>query len=216
MADFYTATQRKLQDEFETRPLADRLEHTAVDGLDADQSAFVESRNLFFLSTTDEDGFPSASYKGGPVGFVRVIDRKTLVFPCYDGNGMFVSIGNIEAIAKVGLLFIDFESPKRLRVRGTAKVIRDGAILASYPGAIVAIEVAIERAWVNCPRYVHRMKPVEESPYLPAADGSAKLALWKRIDLMQDVLGADDRARAEAAGLISVEEYGARVEAGEL
>jgi hypothetical protein len=80
-----------------------------------------------------------------------------LVFPSYDGNGMFMSLGNIEARTKVGLLFIDFVKPRRLRVRGEARILRDGPMLKSYPGAKAAVEVTIERVWQNCPRYVHRM-----------------------------------------------------------
>jgi len=216
MPDFYTPAQRKLQAEFGTEALADRLQATMTDSIGTADAAFVESRNMFFLSTTDEHGFPSSSYKGGPAGFVRVVDGQTLTFPSYDGNGMFMSVGNIEANTKVGLLFIDFEVPRRLRVRGTAKVLREGPVVASYPGATLVVEVAVERVWVNCPRYVHRMTPMEESPYLPAEDGTARLALWKRIDLMQDVLGDADRARAEEAGLITIQEYGQRVAAGEL
>ena len=138
-----------------------------------------------------------------------------LVFPSYDGNGMFMSLGNIEAQAKVGILFIDFETPQRMRVRGEARLLRDGPMLASYPGAIVAVEVAIERVWQNCPRYVHKMQPVEQSPYVPAEDGSAKLALWKRIDVVQDVLAAADCAEAESIGLITTEEYETRVARGD-
>jgi hypothetical protein len=170
---------------------------------------------MFFLSTVDEQGFPSSSYKGGAPGFVRVPNSRTLVFPNYDGNGMFMSLGNIEAKAKVGLLFIDFETPQRMRVRGEARLLRDGPMLASYPGASIAVEVEIERVWQNCPRYVHKMQPVEQSPYLPAEDGSVRLALWKRIDLVQDVLPAADQAEAEALGLITAEEYEARVAGGD-
>ncbi len=217
MADFYTPAQRQLQDEFDTRGLADRLvEAIITDELTTQQTAFIHSRNMFFLSTIDERGFPSASYKGGAPGFVRVPDTRSLVFPSYDGNGMFMSLGNIEAKTKVGLLFIDFETPQRMRVRGEARLLRDGPMLASYPGAKVAVEVAIERIWQNCPRYVHRMQPVEQSPYVPAADGSVQLALWKRIDMVQDVLSEADRAQASSIGLITTEEYEARVTRGEL
>jgi predicted pyridoxine 5'-phosphate oxidase superfamily flavin-nucleotide-binding protein len=209
--------QRRLQDEFETRRLAD-LTAAAVtnEELTPEQSAFIHDRNMFFLSTIDEWGFPSSSYKGGAPGFVRVPDSRLLVFPNYDGNGMFMSLGNIEACVKVGLLFIDFEIPRRLRVRGEARLLRDGPMLASYPGANVAVEVAIERVWKNCPRYVHRMQPVESSPYLPAEDGSVKLAMWKRIDVVQDVLTETDRAEAESIGLITIEEYDTRVARGDL
>lgn len=217
MADFYTPAQRLLQDEFETRGLADRLvEAIVTDELNPQQMAFIHSRNMFFLSTIDERGFPSASYKGGAPGFVRAPDARALVFPSYDGNGMFMSLGNIVAQAKVGLLFIDFETPQRMRVRGEARLLRDGPMLASYPGANVAVEVAIERIWQNCPRYVHRMQPVEQSPYVPAADGSARLALWKRIDAVQDVLSEADCTEARSIGLITTEEYEARVARGEL
>jgi hypothetical protein len=170
---------------------------------------------MFFLSTIDEWGFPSSSYKGGAPGFVRVPESRSLVFPSYDGNGMFMSLGNIDDQAKVGLLFIDFETPQRMRVRGEARLLRDGPMLASYPGAKVAVEVAIERVWQNCARYVHKMAPVEQSPYVPADDGSAKLALWKRIEFVQDVIGAADRAEAESLGLITIEEYEAQVAQGD-
>lgn len=126
MAEFYTSAQRQLQDEFATRGLADRLVDANVTAeFSQPQASFIESRNMFFLSTIDGQGVPSASYKGGAPGFVRVLDSKTLVFPCYDGNGMFMSLGNITEHPKVGLLFIDFETPQRIRVRGEAQLRRE-------------------------------------------------------------------------------------------
>lgn len=215
MTEFYTAAQRQLQDEFATRALADRLVDAIVtEALSDEQIAFVEARDMFFLSTIDELGFPSVSYKGGQPGFVRAADARTLIFPSYDGNGMFMSLGNIEDQARVGFLFIDFETPQRVRVRGTARLLRDGPMLASLPGADVAVEVAIEKVWQNCPRYVHKMAPVERSAAVPDADGRSRLALWKRIDIIQDVISAEDRAAAAEAGLITVDEYEARVVAG--
>lgn len=215
MSEFYTAAQRRLQDEFDTRKLADRLADTIVtEELNATQTGFVHGRNMFFLSTIDELGFPSSSYKGGAPGFVRVLNPRSITFPSYDGNGMFMSLGNIEATAKVGLLFIDFSTPRRMRVRGQARLLRDGPILAGYPGADLAVEVAIERIWQNCPRYVHKMQPVEQSAYVPAEDGSARFALWKRIDVMQDVLSRADCARARSVGLITPAEYEKRVTQG--
>ena len=216
MPEFYTSTQRQLQDEFETRGLADRLVDAVVtEEFNAEQIDFVHSQNMFFLSTVDEQGFPSSSYKGGAPGFVRVPQASSLVFPSYDGNGMFMSLGNIEAKAKVGILFIDFEKPQRIRVRGEARVLRDGPMLASYPGASLVVEVTIEKIWQNCARYVHKMNPVEQSPYVPNADGSAKFALWKRIDAIQDVITDADRAEAERVGIITVETYEAHLARGE-
>ncbi|MFN2627540.1 MAG: pyridoxamine 5'-phosphate oxidase family protein [Gaiellaceae bacterium] len=61
---------------------------------------------------------PQCSYKGGDPGFVRVLDDAAIAFPCYDGNGMYLSIGNVLVTAHVGLLFVDFEGGKRLRLHG--------------------------------------------------------------------------------------------------
>jgi len=217
MGDFFTLAQRQLQGEFETTDLADRIvEAVVTEELSDPQAEFIHRCNMFYLSTIDESGYPSCSYKGGDLGFVRVINPVTIVFPNYDGNGMFMSMGNIQDKAKVGLLFIDFETPQRLRLRGEARCLREGPMLDSYPGANLVVEISVNHVWVNCPRYVHRMQPLEQSPYLPGKDGAVSLALWKRVDLIQDVLTAEDRAEAGSLGLITLEEYEAYVARGKL
>ena len=149
-------------------------------------------------------------------GFVRVVDPKTVLFPNYDGNGMFMSVGNIQAKSKVGLLFIDFQTPQRIRVRGEARCIKEGSILKSYPGANLVIELIVSNVWVNCPRYIHQMNLTEQSPYVPEKDGTIPLALWKRVDLVQDVITDEDKEKAESLGLITIEEYEANVASGKL
>ena len=217
MKQFYTEAQRTLQNEFRTRDLAERIKEAVVTEVLSDQqAAFIHSRNMFYLSTVDELGYPSCSYKGGDIGFVRVIDPKTVVFPNYDGNGMFMSTGNIQAKSKIGLLFIDFQTPQRIRVRGEAKCIKEGPILKSYPGANLAVELTVSTVWVNCPRYIHRMDLSDQSPYIPAKDGTIPLALWKRVDLVQDVITDKDRAEAESLGIITIDEYEANVANGKL
>ena len=109
----YHDASRRLQDRFDTRRLADRIEDRIVhDSIDDDDRAFIEARDMFFLATADEDGFPTCSYKGGDPGFVRVLDERTIAFPVYDGNGMFLSLGNLTSNPRVGLLFVDFEGPE--------------------------------------------------------------------------------------------------------
>ena len=120
MSRLYGPSHREFQDVHDTRRLADRLEALAHAELTADECAFIESRTMFFLSTVDHQGWPTVSYKGGPPGFVHVAPEGRLVFPSYDGNGMFLTLGNIAADPRVGMLFIDFETPRRLRVQGTA------------------------------------------------------------------------------------------------
>ena len=217
MEQFYTEAHRTLQNEFSTRDLAERIKEAVVtEALSDQQAAFIHSRNMFYLSTVDELGYPSCSYKGGDIGFVRVIDPKTIVFPNYDGNGMFMSTGNIQAKSKIGLLFIDFQTPQRIRVRGKAKCIKEGPILKSYPGANLVVELTVSNAWINCPRYIHRMDLSDQSPYIPAKDGTIPLALWKRVDLVQDVITDKDRAEAESLGIITIDEYEANVANGKL
>src|SRR5450755_411169 len=111
----YHEGSRSFQDRFDTRRLADRISERVTDRLDDEDREFIEQRDLFFLSTVDHRGFPTCSYKGGDPGFVRVLDPQSIAFPNYDGNGMYLSLGNAVAHEKVGLLFVDFEDPSRLR-----------------------------------------------------------------------------------------------------
>ncbi len=82
---------------------------------------------MFFLATADREGRPQCSYKGGEPGFVRVLDQHTVAFPNYDGNGMYLSMGNLSVNPQVGMLFIDFvsERPSRLRLNGLAHIDED-------------------------------------------------------------------------------------------
>ena len=214
----YSQTHRSLQDQFDSRRLADRLEQAIVtDRLnDPVHISFIESRDFFFLSTVNERGEPTVSYKGGPVGVVRVLDDKTLVFPSYDGNGMFLSMGNVAATGKIGLLFIDFETPNRVRVQASATVHTDDIRLAEFPGAQMMVRARIDSAFVNCGRYIHRHTRLDTSRHVPDATGTAPLASWKRIDLMQDVLPAADAGRALAeGGLITGAEYQEKLSRGD-
>ncbi|GJD99177.1 pyridoxamine 5'-phosphate oxidase family protein [Methylobacterium isbiliense] len=216
MGSLYSAAHRALQEEFGTTRLADWLDTDFVHaGIRDEERAFIEARDMFFLSTVDPDGNPTVSYKGGAPGFVRVPDAGTLVFPGYDGNGMFYSVGNIAGQGRVGLLFIDFETPHRLRVQGTARLEREGPLLAAFPEAKYLVRVAVTKVWVNCPRYVHTYRKERSSRYVPQAGRETPLALWKRIDLLQDVLPEDDAARAQAEGMIDLPAYEARVARGE-
>jgi predicted pyridoxine 5'-phosphate oxidase superfamily flavin-nucleotide-binding protein len=162
---------------------------------------------MFFLSTVDHEGNPTVSYKGGPTGVVKVIDEQTLVFPGYVGNGMFYSMGNIVGQARVGLLFIDFETPHRVRVQGRAEFLRDHPLMAEYTEAKYLVRVTVTKVWVNCPRYIHRYKKLDQSKYVPKAACETPLALWKRLDMVQDVLPGHEVARAEKEGVITLEDF---------
>jgi predicted pyridoxine 5'-phosphate oxidase superfamily flavin-nucleotide-binding protein len=193
----YHAGMRTLQDRFDTRRLADRLdERLARTTFTSEDRQFIGSRSLFFLATADANGQPDCSYKGGDPGFVRVTADDELVFPSYDGNGMFRSLGNVLVNDAVSLLFIDFERPNRLRVIGRASVVEDDPLRDSMPGAQLIVRVKAERIFPNCPRYIHRLAMTEPSPYVPREGQVPPIPKWKRFEMFCDVLPRDDPARA--------------------
>ncbi len=190
----YHGAQRALQDRFDTRRLADRLAETTKPVIGPKQAAFIERRDMFFLATADADGWPQCSYKGGEPGFVRVLDETSLAFPSYDGNGMFLSAGNVAVNAKVGLLFVDFEVGTRLRVNGEASIGDDDPLAATYPGALFVVRVNVSRVFTNCRRYVHRYQLVERSRFVPAADEEPPVPDWKLDEWFAGTLPAGDPA----------------------
>lgn len=216
MSRLYGPEHRALQDRFDTRALADNVEDRIVKTeIGEEQKAFIEARDMFWLASIDHQGRPTVSYKGGDPGFVRVIDATTLAFPSYDGNGMYFSMGNIAGNANVGLLFVDFERPLRLRVQGTASIDADDPLLGEFHEAQLVVRVAVSEVFRNCPRYVHRYEKVSESKFVPRAGTETPLATWKKIDEIQPYLPASDRGRAEKeGGLRTLKEHEALVAKG--
>jgi len=196
MPPLYSPPARSLQDQFDTRRLADRIaEVTVHDRFTPEDRALVERLDMFFLATVDAEGQPTCSYKGGDPGFVTVVDDQTLAFPNYDGNGMYLSMGNVDATRRVGLLFIDFERQRRMRVDGIAELRHEDLLLPRYPAAQFVVRVHAERIYPNCPRYIHKYQLVERSAFVPRVGSSTPVPGWKRTDWARDVLPADDPAR---------------------
>jgi uncharacterized protein len=185
----YHAGSRELQDRFGTRALADRLDAVKLHAVftDADR-AFIEARDMFFLASADEHGQPQCSYKGGDPGFVRVVGERQLAVPNYDGNGMYLSWGNVQVNPQVGLLFIDFEGQRRMRVNGTASINPDDVLLSSYPEAQFIVRVTATAIFPNCPRYIHKLELVERSRFVPRAGTETPEPAWKSADWARDVV----------------------------
>jgi predicted pyridoxine 5'-phosphate oxidase superfamily flavin-nucleotide-binding protein len=191
----YSAASRKLQDRFDTRRLADRIEERIVhDRIDDGDRAFIEARDMFFIATTDEEGKPQCSYKGGEPGFVRVLDDRTIAFPIYDGNGMYLTAGNLVATKNVGLLFIDFEGRKRMRLNGVASVDEADPLLPEYPEAQLVVRVSATEVFPNCPRYIHEYTLVKRSRFVPKAECETPVPQWKQSEWAHDVLPEHDPA----------------------
>ena len=192
----YHDASRRLQDRFDTRRLADRIvERIVRDRIDDDDRAFIERQNMFFLATADRDGQPQCSYKGGAPGFVKVVDEHTIAFPNYDGNGMYLSLGNLVENPQVGLLFISFTEPKRVRLNGVASIADDDPLAAEWPEAQLVVRVRATEVFPNCPRYIHRLELVEPSRFVPREACETPVPDWKRREWSRDALPARDPAR---------------------
>ncbi len=186
----YHAGNRELQDHFGSMQLADRLVERLWRGsFKDDDKTFIENVGFFFLATADAEGRPDCSFKGGPPGFVRVPSPDLLVFPDYDGNGMFKSLGNIKVNPHVGLLFIAMgEKPQRLRVNGRASLHFDDPAMAELPGAQIIVRVVPEHIFPNCPRYIPDLGNGRPSEYLPYEKVPPKEPAWKGFEIFKDVV----------------------------
>ncbi len=196
MTDLFHDGSRRLQERFGTTAIADRIDGLLVkDTISPGDRAFIEASDMFFLATADGAGRPTCSYKGGEPGFVRVLDDRTVAFPNYDGNGMYLSTGNVLVNPEVGMLFLDFEKGHRMRLEGTASIAEDDPLLETYFEAQFVVRVRARAVYPNCPRYIHRYKLVERSHFVPRAERLTPVPEWKRSDWAVDALPAADPAR---------------------
>jgi hypothetical protein len=203
MDGLYHEGQRRLQERFDTERLADRIEERLVrNWIDDDDRAFIERCDMLFLATADAEGRPNCSYKGGDPGFVRVPDERTIAFPSYDGNGMYLSTGNALANPNVGILFISFVERTRLRLNGVASLHFEDELLADSPEAQFMVRVAATEVFPNCPRYIHHYELVERSRFVPKAECRTPVPAWKTREWSRDVLPADDPAAAPDAEVL--------------
>jgi len=191
VSSLYGESHRTLQRRFDSERLANRIEERLVrEVIGPDERAFIERLDMFFLATVDVAGRPSCSYKGGDPGFVRVLDQRTLIFPSYDGNGMYLSLGNAAENPHVALLFIDFVQQQRLRLTGDAILLPPEAADPPFPEAQLVVRVAVREVFPNCPRYIHKLKLVERSVFVPRPGAATPEPGWKRTAWACDVLPA--------------------------
>ena len=193
----YSSASRALQDRFDTRRLADRLvEVTVHHEFTPEDRQFIEHLDMFFLASVNQAGQPTCSYKGGDPGFVMVTGPRHLAFPNYDGNGMYLSMGNVSETRAVGLLFIDFEVQRRMRVEGVAHIEFDDPLMSRYPEAQFIVRIEARQIYPNCPRYIHKYRFVERSRFVPHAAETTPIPGWKQTEWARDVLPAGDPARS--------------------
>jgi predicted pyridoxine 5'-phosphate oxidase superfamily flavin-nucleotide-binding protein len=181
----FSLSSRSLQDRFDTTRLAGHVAEKMIkDSISDSDREFIEARDMLFLATVDSQGTSNCSYKGGDPGFVRVVDERTIAFPNYDGNGMYMSMGNVLETGSVGLLFIDFDGQRRMRLNGQASVDWNDPLMAEYPEAQFIVRVSVREAFPNCPRYIHKLQLVERSHFVPHVGADTPMPDWK---INQDV-----------------------------
>lgn len=195
MSALFDEHHRALQKQFDSERLADRIEQRLCRSQLTDEDRqFIGRLDMMFIATVSASGQPTCSYKGGDPGFVRVLDPTHLAFPHFDGNGMFLSAGNVAGTHRVGLLFIDLSSPKRLRVHGSAHLEPLAPVLPDCHEAQFAVVVDVTEIFPNCPRYIHQYQLVERSKFVPRAGEVTPVPAWKKMDWAVDVLPAGDPA----------------------
>ena len=197
MSYTYHGGERELQERFDSTRLADKLNERVVhDTISDGDRDFIGRMDMFFLASVSAEGNVDCSYKGGEPGFVKVLDERTVAFPNYDGNGMFMSAGNILTNPKVGMLFIDWENQWRMRVNGTASIDFADPLQSEWPEAMFVVRVRAEEVFPNCPRYIHKMQLVERSGFVPKAECQTPEPDWK--DHFEEALPTDQRERRSA------------------
>jgi predicted pyridoxine 5'-phosphate oxidase superfamily flavin-nucleotide-binding protein len=186
---------RALQDKYGGRAVADKIVDLVEATTVSDEfKEFIEALPFFFLATSAGEN-TDCSFKGGDPGFVRVTAPDTIIFPDYDGNRMYKSLGNITENPNVGLLFMKFGAEEgkgalylRVRVSGKATVHDDHPALATYPGAKRIVEVAVTHVFPNCPRYIPQMEMVAPSRHVPQAGEDQPTPAWKEIPPIAELL----------------------------
>jgi predicted pyridoxine 5'-phosphate oxidase superfamily flavin-nucleotide-binding protein len=191
----YHDGNRYFHDRFDTGRLAERSANRITDAIGEEEKEFIEGVDMFFLASCDHRGFPTCSYKGGDPGFVKVLADRWLAFPNYDGNGQYLSMGNLRQNPNLGMLFVDFEGQRRLRVQGVAEILEDDPLMVDYPGAQFIVRVQVNEVFRNCPRYIHKYKLVERSKFVPRDGHETPIAEWKLNPEVKDLLPANDPAR---------------------
>lgn len=134
-----------------------------------DLRGFLKQLDMFYLGTANANGQPYIQYRGGPTGFLRVLDEKTLAFADFGGNQQYISVGNLSENPQAFLFLMDYVHRRRIKIWGRAKVIEgDEDLKASLhdPSYSANVERAIVfevEAWdVNCPQHIHRRLPANE------------------------------------------------------
>lgn len=208
----FTPTVRALQEEGGSAagyaagfmgPDADR-----ADRLTPEDAAFVEARDGFYQASVAGNGWPYVQFRGGPAGFLRVLDDKTLGYADFRGNRQYLSAGNISEDPRIALILMDYPNRRRLKIWGRAALVRaadDPDLVArlapeGYRARIErAVLIHVEALDWNCPQHIPRRLTEEEWRHVSA---TAIDALARQVHALQRE-NADLRARLDDAAAMA-------------
>jgi predicted pyridoxine 5'-phosphate oxidase superfamily flavin-nucleotide-binding protein len=179
----FTPVIKALQERHGSRRQYARLENAAgsPDRLGPDEVSFIAGRDSFYMATVGETGWPYIQHRGGPKGFLKVIDDRTVAFADFAGNKQFVSAGNLSIDARVALIMVDYPAQARLKILGRVQILEGNPAKElierlrdpSYKAAVERVMlIRVEAFDWNCPQHItprytadeiqDALKPIEE------------------------------------------------------
>jgi predicted pyridoxine 5'-phosphate oxidase superfamily flavin-nucleotide-binding protein len=161
----FTPEVKKLQEQHGSRRQYARMEEQGAsqDGLTLMEMDFLKERDSFYWATTGSNGWPYLQHRGGPKGFLKVVDEKTLAFADFAGNKQYITTGNLQTDDRVAMIFVDYPRQARLKILGHARVLEGEEAVAwfatnkdaGYPARMERVFViAIEAYDWNCPQHI--------------------------------------------------------------
>jgi len=161
----FTTSVKDAQTQYGTRRVNARLEaaQDPQNMLSPDEREFIETCDSFYLATVSETGWPYVQFRGGPVGFLQVIDSRTLGFADFRGNVQYLSVGNINADGRISLILMDYPNRRRLKILGRARIAHEDdepellqrLQIQNYKGRVErAIIISVEAFDWNCPQHI--------------------------------------------------------------
>ena len=167
----FTPSVKAIQEEKGSRAAYAKVEqgHGWEQRVTPELKEFLAQRDMFYLGSSNAEGQPYIQYRGGPAGFLQVLDEQTLAFADFGGNRQYITLGNLAENPKVIIFLIDYLNRRRIKIWGTAKVVEDDPELLdqlrdeSYPSRVERAIVFNIEAWdVNCPQHIHQRLPATQ------------------------------------------------------
>jgi hypothetical protein len=198
----FTPAVRAVQTRMGTRSMYAALDRTGDrrDALTADEVEFIEERDAFYQATVSESGWPYVQHRGGPPGFLKVLDAKTIGYADFRGNVQYISVGNLQGNDRVSILLMDYANQRRLKILGRARLVdakTDPALIARLrmPSDLTgsarverAVVITVEGYDWNCPQHI--------TPRFTKAEIDEGIApLHEEIARLKKALGATNAAR---------------------